>query len=91
MWARCLQEVNELNQAMDGHEGCNIYGWLDLQRMAGNFRVSVHVGDFFMLTKVCMVANYQTPEMLSSTLYNGHSADLWQRRLSLQGVVRILI
>ena len=47
-----MQEVNELNAAMDGHEGCNIYGWLDLQRMAGNFRISVHVGDFFMLTKV---------------------------------------
>lgn len=42
----------EVNQAMDAHEGCNIFGWLDLQRVAGNFRVSVHVDDFFALTRV---------------------------------------
>ena len=54
---------------MDGHEGCNIYGWLDLQRMAGNFRISVHVGDFFMLTKVpwiclcsCLQQGMQEPD-----------------------------
>lgn len=41
-----------MNQAMDAHEGCNIFGWLDLQRVAGNFRVSVHVDDFFALTRV---------------------------------------
>ena len=46
------QEVMEVNQAMDAHEGCNIFGWLDLQRVAGNFRVSVHVEDFFALTRV---------------------------------------
>ena len=41
-----------MNQAMDAHEGCNIFGWLDLQRVAGNFRVSVHISDFFALTRV---------------------------------------
>ncbi|EIE27037.1 DUF1692-domain-containing protein [Coccomyxa subellipsoidea C-169] len=46
------QEVMEVNQAMDAHEGCNIFGWLDLQRVAGNFRVSVHVEDFFALTRL---------------------------------------
>ena len=37
---------------MDGHEGCNIFGWLDLQRLAGNFRISVRVEEFFQLTRV---------------------------------------
>ena len=42
----------DVNKAMDGHEGCNIYGWLDLQRVAGSFRISVHMEDFFQLAKV---------------------------------------
>ena len=40
-----------MNKAMDAHEGCNIYGWLDLQRVAGNLRISVHIEDFFQLAK----------------------------------------
>ncbi|BDA44520.1 Endoplasmic reticulum-Golgi intermediate compartment protein [Coccomyxa sp. Obi] len=51
MLGKPRQEVMEVNQAMDAHEGCNIFGWLDLQRVAGNFRVSVHVDDFFALTR----------------------------------------
>lgn len=46
------QEVAALNQAMDAHEGCNVAGWLDVQRVAGNFHISVHAEDFLMLTKV---------------------------------------
>ena len=48
-----LQDPSEydVNKAMDGHEGCNIYGWLDLQRVAGSFRISVHIEDFFQLAK----------------------------------------
>ena len=37
---------------MDAHEGCNVAGWLDVQRVAGNFHISVHAEDFLMLTKV---------------------------------------
>ncbi len=39
---------------MDAHEGCNIYGWLDLQRVAGNLRISVHIEDFFQLAKASL-------------------------------------
>lgn len=48
-----LQDPSEydVNKAMDGHEGCNIYGWLDLQRVAGSLRISVHIEDFFQLAK----------------------------------------
>ena len=35
--------------AMKEHEGCNIAGWLEVQRVAGNFHVSVHSDDFFLL------------------------------------------
>lgn len=49
---RAAQEVAALNQAMDAHEGCNVAGWLDVQRVAGNFHISVHAEDFLMLTKV---------------------------------------
>ena len=47
------QDLSEydVNKAMDGHEGCNIYGWLDLQRVAGSLRISVHIEDFFQLAK----------------------------------------
>ena len=48
---REAQEVAALNQAMDAHEGCNVVGWLDVQRVAGNFHISVHAEDFLMLTK----------------------------------------
>ena len=49
-----LQDLSEydVNKAMDGHEGCNIYGWLDLQRVAGSLRISVHIEDFFQLARV---------------------------------------
>ena len=51
------QDGTDANAAMEGHEGSNIYGWLDLQRLAGNFRISVRVEEFFMLTKVLTVAS----------------------------------
>ena len=43
--------MNALNQAMDAHEGCNLAGWLDVQRVAGNFHISVHAEEFLLLTK----------------------------------------
>lgn len=35
--------------AVKGHEGCNVAGWLAVQRVAGNFHISVHSDDFFLL------------------------------------------
>ena len=31
-----------MEQAMKDGEGCNIEGWLEVLRVAGNFHVSVH-------------------------------------------------
>ena len=50
-----------MNKAMDAHEGCNIYGWLDLQRVAGNLRISVHIEDFFQLAKACLHSTCMPP------------------------------
>jgi hypothetical protein len=52
------QQARDVNMAMEAHEGCNMYGWLDLQRVAGNFRVSVHVEDFFMLSRVSALPSF---------------------------------
>ena len=35
--------------AVKEHEGCNVAGWLEVQRVAGNFHISVHSQDFFLL------------------------------------------
>ena len=35
--------------AVKEHEGCNVAGWLAVQRVAGNFHISVHSDDFFLL------------------------------------------
>lgn len=48
-----VQEIDALNRAVDAHEGCILEGWLDLKRVAGNFRVSIHMDDYFMMKKVC--------------------------------------
>ncbi len=48
------QELNMLNEAVDAHEGCNVKGWIDVQRVAGNFHISVHADNFMMLRKVSL-------------------------------------
>ncbi|KAK9808959.1 hypothetical protein WJX72_007060 [[Myrmecia] bisecta] len=48
---RPQDEVNMLNQMVDAHEGCNIVGWIDVQRVAGNFHMSIHADNFMMLRK----------------------------------------
>jgi hypothetical protein len=62
---------------MEGHEGCNIYGWLDLQRLAGNFRISVRVEEFFMLTKVLLRTG---ASLLVSVLWGALSSPVCWRR-----------
>ena len=41
-----------MNAALDKHEGCNIHGWLDVQRVAGNFHLSVHADHYFAMRSV---------------------------------------
>ena len=47
-----LQENAAMNAAIEKHEGCNIYGWLEVQRVAGNFHLSVHADHYFAMRSV---------------------------------------
>lgn len=49
-----LQENAAMNAALDKHEGCNIQGWLEVQRVAGNFHLSVHADHYFAMRSVCV-------------------------------------
>ncbi|KAK9865559.1 hypothetical protein WJX84_003935 [Apatococcus fuscideae] len=49
--ARPMEEVNNMNQEMDAHEGCHVLGWLDVRRVAGNFHFTIHGQNFMMLKK----------------------------------------
>lgn len=35
------QEMTAIEEALKRHEGCNIYGWLDVARVAGNIHFAV--------------------------------------------------
>ena len=39
---RCRQEIEAMEKAMRDGEGCNIEGWIEVLRVAGNFHISVH-------------------------------------------------
>ena len=47
-----MQDVDNMNHGVEAHEGCHIYGWMDVQRVAGNLHISVHVDDYMMLAQV---------------------------------------
>ena len=47
-----LKHVEEIKTALHEHEGCRVYGHIKVQRVAGNFHVSVHS------------QNYQTLQMV---------------------------
>lgn len=51
------QEIDGMNQAVASHEGCHVYGWLDVKRVAANFHISVHVEDYMMLAQVKLSGN----------------------------------
>lgn len=44
-----MQDPAAVSKALKDQEGCQIEGWLEVQRVAGNFHVSVSMEDFFML------------------------------------------
>lgn len=41
-----------MNKGVASHEGCHVYGWLDVKRVAANFHISVHVEDYMLLAQV---------------------------------------
>lgn len=53
-----MQEIDGMNRAVASHEGCHVYGWLDVKRVAANFHISVHVEDYMLLAQVSLGADY---------------------------------
>lgn len=47
--ARDRQLVDDLERALNSHEGCNLYAIMQVRRVAGSFVVSIHIEDFFGL------------------------------------------
>jgi hypothetical protein len=46
-----LQELTEIGDAVKRHEGCNIYGWLEVARVAGNIHFAVRPEALFLSMK----------------------------------------
>lgn len=44
--------MQELEQALNNHEGCQLIGTLQLKRMAGVLGISIHIQDFMALPEV---------------------------------------
>ena len=44
--------MTEISDAIKRHEGCNLAGWLELERVAGNIHFSVRPEALFMSMKV---------------------------------------
>ncbi|KAL6642859.1 hypothetical protein ACP70R_021040 [Stipagrostis hirtigluma subsp. patula] len=44
--------VKSVKQALENGEGCRVYGVLDVQRVAGNFHISVHGLNIFVAEKI---------------------------------------
>ncbi|TVU46821.1 hypothetical protein EJB05_06390, partial [Eragrostis curvula] len=44
--------VKSVKQALENGEGCRVYGHLDVQRVAGNFHISVHGLNIFVAEKI---------------------------------------
>ena len=57
-----------MNAALDKHEGCNIHGWLEVQRVAGNFHLSVHADHYFAMRSVCSFSHTPAQQPLLSSL-----------------------
>lgn len=49
--------MQELEQALNNHEGCQLIGTLQLKRMAGVLGISIHIQDFMALPEVREVLN----------------------------------
>lgn len=62
-----------MNEGVAHHEGCHVYGWLDVKRVAANFHISVHVEDYMMLAQVRLASCiWEKPILTRPYLYCNH-------------------
>lgn len=52
-----MQENAAMNAEFDKHEGCNVNGWIEVQRVAGNFHLSVHADHYFAMRSVGVMSS----------------------------------
>ena len=45
-----------MDRGVAAHEGCHIYGFMDVKRLAANLHISVHMQDFMMLAEVSAIS-----------------------------------
>ncbi|XP_020395659.1 probable endoplasmic reticulum-Golgi intermediate compartment protein 3 [Zea mays] len=50
--------IKSVKQALGNGEGCRVYGMLDVQRVAGNFHISVHGLNIFVAEKIFEGSNH---------------------------------
>ncbi|KAF3321642.1 endoplasmic reticulum-Golgi intermediate compartment protein 3 [Carex littledalei] len=50
--------IKKVKQAMEDGEGCRVYGVLDVQRVAGNFHISVHGLNIFVAQQIFEGSNH---------------------------------
>jgi hypothetical protein len=46
------QHIEAIKTALGNREGCRVYGFLDVERVAGNFHISVHGQSYYVLGQV---------------------------------------
>jgi hypothetical protein len=64
-----VQELTEIGAALKRHEGCNVYGWMEVARVAGNIHFAVRPEALFlsMNAEEIMAALRQRQVMLHGT------------------------
>lgn len=50
--------IKKVKQALDNREGCQVYGVLDVQRVAGNFHISVHGLSIYVAQRIFEVPTH---------------------------------
>lgn len=71
-----MQENAAMNAALDKHEGCNIHGWLEVQRVAGNFHLSVHADHYFAMRSVGVLFFSFSADSYSRNTGGGYAAGM---------------
>lgn len=52
-----MQGLQDMDKGVAAHEGCHIYGFMDVKRVAAHLHMSVHMQDFMMLAEVRLHSN----------------------------------
>lgn len=77
-------QVQQLTQALQNGEGCNIAGYLEVERVSGNFHVSTHSHSFHVLEAVLQVSEICSTPHLSATFSVERLWEFFMRRIGRQ-------